>query len=124
MATAEERMRILKMIEEKQISAADGAKLLEALRARADESPFRDQPSQARWLRIRITDRFSGKTKVNVTIPVGLLDVGLKMGARFGPSAAGIDLNAVQAAIKQGMQGKIMEVLDETDNEHVEVFVE
>ncbi len=33
MPTMEERLRILKMIEEKQITAEEGAKLLEALRA-------------------------------------------------------------------------------------------
>ncbi len=36
--TAEERMQILRMIEQKQVSAADGAKLLEALRAGANDA--------------------------------------------------------------------------------------
>ena len=121
MVTAEERMRILKMIEEKQITAADGAKLLEALQAKVDEP---SHGPKARWLRVRVTDRTSGRVRVNVNLPVGLLDVGLKMGARFAPDMAGMDLSAVHAAIKQGMQGKIIEVEDDEDNERVEVFVE
>jgi hypothetical protein len=121
MATSEERLRILKMVEQKQISAADGAKLLAALQAGANENA--PQSARARWLRVRVTDRTSGRNKVNVTIPIGLLDVGLKMGARLPAEMTGMNLGAIQAAIKQGLQGKIVEVDDE-DDEHVEVFVE
>ena len=124
MTTSEERMRILKMIEEKQITAEEGAKLLEALRATGGDASQREEAAKARWLRVRVTDRSSGKLKVNVNIPVGLVDVGLKMGARFAPEMNGMDLNAIQAAIKGGMQGRIIEVDDEADNERVEVFVE
>ena len=124
MATSEERMRILKMIEEKQITAEEGAKLLEALRAIGSDAAQREEVTRARWLRVRVTDRSSGKLKVNVNIPVGLVDVGLKMGARFAPEMNGMDLSAIQTAIKGGMQGRIIEVDDEADNERVEVFVE
>ena len=124
MATSEERMRILKMIEEKQITAEEGAKLLEALRATGSNAAQREEVTKARWLRVRVTDRSSGKLKVNVNIPVGLVDVGLKMGARFAPEMNGMDLSAIQTAIKGGMQGRIIEVDDEADNERVEVFVE
>ena len=124
MTTSEERMRILKMIEEKQITAEEGAKLLEALRAAGSDGAQREETTKARWLRVRVTDRMTGKVKVNVNIPVGLVDVGLKMGARFAPDMNGLDLNAIQAAIKGGMQGRIIEVDDESDNERVEVFVE
>lgn len=123
MTPSDERMRILKMIEEKQITAEEGARLLEALRAGRDAAE-RDGVTKARWLRVRVTDRASGKLKVNVNIPVGLIDVGLKMGARFAPEMNGMDLSAIQAAIKGGMQGRILEVDDEKDDERVEIFVE
>jgi hypothetical protein len=125
MATSEERMRILKMISEKQITAEEGARLLEALRgAPAGEASGRSEPGKARWLRIRVTDRPSGRTKVNVNLPIGLVDVGLKMGARFAPEMAGMDVSAIQAALKEGVQGRIIEVDDEQDDERVEIFVE
>ena len=124
MTTSEERMRILKMIEKKQITAEEGAKLLEALRATGSDAAQREEVTKARWLRVRVTDRSTGKLKVNVNIPVGLVDVGLKMGARFAPEMNGMDLSAIQTAIKGGMQGRIIEVDDEADNERVEVFVE
>jgi hypothetical protein len=125
MATSEERMRILKMISEKQLTAEEGARLLEALRGTpAGEAQGRNEPGKARWLRIRVTDRPSGRTKVNVNLPIGLVDVGLKMGARFAPEMAGMDVSAIQAALKDGVQGRIIEVDDEQDDERVEIFVE
>ena len=65
MATTEERMKILKMISEKQITADEGARLLETLR----EPQGRADTAKARWLRIRVTDRATGRAKVNVSIP-------------------------------------------------------
>lgn len=124
MTTTQERLRILKMIEEKQITAEEGARLLEALRSSATEATGREAPQKARWLRVRVTDRATGRVKVNVNLPVGLLDVGLKMGARFAPDIAGMELSSLQEAIKQGLQGRIIEVEDEKDNERVEVYVE
>jgi hypothetical protein len=124
MSTSEERMRILKMIADKQITAEEGSKLLEALRMSDSEARDRSDPTKSRWLRVRVTDRATGKTKVNVNIPVGLVDVGLKMGARFAPEMAGMDLQAIQAAVREGYQGRIVEVDDEEDNERVEIFIE
>lgn len=124
MATNEERMRILKMIADKQITAQEGARLLEALRATAAEPQGRGDALKARWLRIRVTDRSTGRAKLNVSIPTGLVDVGLKMGARFAPEMAGMDTSAIQQAIRDGIQGRIIEVDDEADDERVEIFME
>jgi hypothetical protein len=125
MATTDERMRILRMISEKQITAEEGARLLEALRAPSStETQARNEMGKPRWLRIRVTDRPSGRTKVNVNLPIGLVDVGLKMGARFAPEMAGMDVSAIQAALNEGVQGRIIEVDDEEDDERVEIFVE
>jgi hypothetical protein len=125
MATADERMRILKMISRKQITAEEGAGLLEALRgAPAAKTPGRDEPGKARWLRVRVTDRISGRTKMNVNLPIGLVDVGLKLGARFAPEMVGMDISAIQVALKNGVQGRIVALDDEQDDERVEIFVE
>ena len=85
MATTEERLRILRMVEQGQISAEDGSRLLDALsageRRKAQiSSPSASATGSGRWLRVRVTDARSGRNKVNVTIPMGLVDVGLKMG--------------------------------------------
>ncbi len=124
MTTSEERMKILKMIAEKQITAEEGARLLEALRAADTEPQAHAESPKARWLRVRVTERTTGRVKLNVTIPVGLVDVGLKMGARFVPEMAGMDVSAVEAALRDGIRGRIIEVDDEKDDERVEIFME
>ena len=125
MATTEERMQILKMIEEGKISAQDGAELLRALDQdkKPPTTPLRGA-SAPRWFRVRVTDMATGRTKVNVNIPMGLVNVGIKMGARFAPEVDSIDYDDIMSAIQSGQQGKIMDVTDEEDGERVEIFVE
>ena len=125
MATTEERMQILKMIEEGKITAQDGAELLRALDQ--DNKPptmsFKGA-SAPRWVRVRVTDMATGRAKVNVNIPMGLVNVGIKMGARFAPEVEGVNYEEIMEAIQSGQQGKIMDVTDEEDGERVEIFVE
>jgi hypothetical protein len=127
MATVEERMKILKMVEEGKISAEDGAKLLAALAEGRKTSGGATPPAsggEARWFRVRVTDLATGKTKANVNIPMGLVNVGIKMGARFAPGLEGEQMEAIAEALKSGAVGKILEATDEEDGEHVEIFVE
>lgn len=123
MATTEERMQILKMIENGQITAEEGAKLMEAL-DKADAPPKGTPGGRPRWFRVRVTDLDTGRQRVNVNIPLGLVDVGIKMGARFAPEVEGVDLQQIMAAVKSGTLGKVIDVVDEEDGERVEVFVE
>jgi hypothetical protein len=55
---------------------------------------------------------------------MSLVNVGIKMGARFAPDIEGIDFDEIVAAIKSGSQGKIVDVVDEEDGERVEIYVE
>ena len=126
MATTEERMKILKMIEEGKITAGDGAELLRALDQegnRTKSEPLKGA-STARWFRVRVTDLRTGKNKVNVNIPMGLVNVGMKMGAKFTPEIEGVDLDEISEAIQGGQQGKVLDVIDEEEGERVEIFVE
>src|SRR5512136_2854248 len=122
MSLHDERMQILNMIQNGQVSAEEGAKLLAALKAGAKETPAAEG-GQPRWFRVRITDLNSGKSKVNVNIPMSLVNVGMKMGARFVPEAEGLDYEELAAAIQGGAQGKVIDVEDEESGEHVEIFV-
>jgi hypothetical protein len=123
MSLHDERMQILNMIQNGQVSAEEGAKLLAALKAGAKEIPP-TEGGQPRWFRVRITDLNSGKSKVNVNIPMALVNVGMKMGARFIPEAEGVNYEELAAAIQSGAQGKVVDVEDEESGEHVEIFVE
>ena len=127
MATAEERMRILKMIDEGKISAEEGARLVSALsegrRGSNPPTPPR-MPGAARWLRVRVTDVATGRSKATVQIPIALLDAGMKIGAHFAPEVEGVDMSTIMEALRSGMTGRIVDVIDEQDGEHVEIFVE
>lgn len=123
MSLHEERMQILKMIENGQISPEEGAKLLAALKASTKESGT-GEASQPRWFRVRITDLGTGKNKVNVNIPMALVNVAMKMGARFVPDVEGVNYEELTAAIRSGAQGKIADVEDEETEERVEIFIE
>ncbi len=125
MATTEERMKILKMIEDGKVSAEDGAKLLAALSEGRQAGASSPRAAGAgRWLRIRVTDVASGRSKASVQIPLGLIDAGMKIGAHFAPEVEGVDLSHVMEAVRSGMTGKIIDVTDDEDGEHVEIFVE
>jgi len=126
MASSEERMKILKMIEEGKLSAEEGTKLLAALSdKRMPTSPRPPGMSGgARWLRIRVTDIRSGRSKASVQIPLALVDAGMKIGAHFAPEVQGVDMSNVMEAVRSGMMGKIIDVTDEEDGEHVEIYVE
>jgi hypothetical protein len=131
MANIEERMKILKMIEEGKINADEGAKLLAALsepRRGLSTPPRPPSPpgmgGGARWLRIRVTDTKTGRSKASVQIPLALVDAGLKIGAHFAPEVEGVDMTNVMEALRMGVTGKIIDVVDEDDGEHVEIYVE
>jgi len=129
MANSEERMKILKMIEEGKISADEGSKLLSALSDSRRGLPVLPRlpgmPGGApRWLRIRVTDTRTGRSKASVQIPLALVDAGMKIGAHFAPEVEGVDMSNVMEALRMGVTGKIIDVVDEEDGEHVEIYVE
>lgn len=124
MASVEERMKILKMIEEGKLSAEEGTKLLAALSVKRPASSRAAGPGSAKWLRIRVTDTRTGRSKASVQIPIALVDAGLKIGAHFAPEVDGVDMSNVMEALRSGVTGKIIDVTDEEDGEHVEIYVE
>ncbi len=125
MATAEERMRILRMIQEGKINAEEGAKLLAALRESRKEvrpAPPPGRSSGKGMLRVRVTDMATGKAKVSVNLPLGLVDAGMSIASQYAPD---VNFSEIAQAIRQGqMEGKIVDVIDEEDGEHIEVFID
>lgn len=133
MATTEEKMQILKMLEEGKISADEATGLLEALGEENQprkETGYREsfsEPSSgqgARWFRVMVTDSDTGKSRVNVRLPIGMVRAGLKMGMRFAPEVEGLDVDELSEFLRSGVMGKIVDVYDDEDGEHVEVFIE
>ncbi len=133
MATSEERLKILKMIQEGKITAEQGMRLLEALgqTARPGVQAVRpDLPSSpatsraARWFRVRVTAMDTGRVRVNIRMPINVVTTGFKLGARFSPEVEGLDMTQLMDAIRSGETGQIVDVIDEKDGEHIEVFLE
>jgi hypothetical protein len=119
----EERLAIIKMIQEGKISAEEGADLLSAL----DEKSSEGYTKNAKWIRVRVFDP-DDNTKVNVNIPIALVDVGLKFATKFSPELKEshleeVDLKEIVEAIKNGAEGKIVDI-ESDDGERVEVYVE
>jgi hypothetical protein len=122
----EERAQILKMVSDGKISAEEGARLLKAIAAhdRPERTARTSEPLRGRWLRVRVFNMVTGKPKVNFTLPMGLVNVALKLGAQFVPDLADVEVDELISAINEGAQGKILEVEDPEDGERVEVFIE
>ena len=127
MTTTEERLKILKMIQDGIITADEGAKLLKALTT-SGKKPRRATVTmgKARWMRVRVTNMASGKSKVNVNLPLKLVDAGINIAAQFVPENMELDnlMVVVNEAIDDNMLGKIIDVVDGEDGEHIEVFIE
>jgi hypothetical protein len=126
MVTTEERMKILKMINDGKITAEEGSKLLKALSSGEDKPKTSARGGKGgQWLRVRVTDMASGSTKVNVNLPLKLLDAGLNIASQFAPEMDDDQmLDAIKVALTEDMRGKIVDVIDEEDREHVEIFIE
>jgi hypothetical protein len=127
MATQEERLQVLKMVESGLVSAAEAIELLDVL-GRSTDAPPTAIPSgttaSPSRLRVRVTDMVTGHQKVDISLPWDLATVGMSMGARFTPRDIDIDLEDVVRAVETGAEGKVMEVVDEAEGERVEIFVD
>jgi hypothetical protein len=123
MATSEERLKILRMVEEGKITAEEGAKLLAAVSEsrKTVKKPTLQGAGGARWLRVRVTDMVTGKAKATVNLPLRLVDAGLNIASQYAPDVA---FDELVEAINAGAEGKIIDVMDEEDGEHVEIFIE
>lgn len=122
MTAHEERLSILRMVEDGRISPEEGAKLLAAIGESESKSAgvMDDSFDSSRTIRIRVSDTVTGQEKVNVRIPAGLVRLGL----RFIPNSVDLDTEALLAALNSDAQGKIVDVDAKEDHKHIEIFIE
>jgi hypothetical protein len=88
---------------------------LEATKSKAARRPS--------WLRVRVSDMKSGKNKVTVNVPMGLVRFGLAYGSRFAPELKGFEWDEIDDYLSTE-SGMLVDVHDEEDGEHVQIFVE
>ena len=122
----DERIKILKMVEDGNVSPGEGASLLSALGPQPKEPPvdWVSTGNGMRFLRVRVTDLFTGRRKATVTIPMGLLEWGFKIGKQFAPEIGDIDLEEMADVLQSEVEGKIVDVVDDEEGEHVEIYID
>lgn len=118
-ASNEERNRILNLLESGQVTAAQAGQLLDALGSERASVRSRD-----RTVRVRVTDLAANRQKVNVTIPVSLIQVGLRLGGRLAPQLSGSALEELLRAIESGSTGRLLDMQDLEEGERIEIYVE
>jgi SHOCT-like domain len=125
-----ERLRILELLEQKKITAAEAADLLSALGVpgRRDRGRWLaeelDPPSdRARWFRVRVTDERTGQVRTNVSVPISMVGFGLGFARRFRkvPGVAMVD--EMFEAVRSGRRGTIFDVASE-GGERVEIRID
>lgn len=133
----EEKMRILKMVEEGTITAAEAQELLRAMEEPADAfvekdwsmAPIQENiPYEDRMLRI-VVDTHDGD-KVRIQFPVkaikAILKVTGKLPIQMSGDMEGLDMEAMTEAVIQCLEsesiGDIVTV-DTADGDHVRIFI-
>jgi len=105
-----EKLQILKMVQDGTVSAEEGSKLLQALE---QKGAVGSAGGQAKWMRIRVKEK--NGNLVNVNLPLSLMEVAVNMGMKFIPKEEmpDIDIPMLLEAIRQGLTGKVVEVVSE-----------
>lgn len=119
----EEQMKILKMIEEGVITAADGMKLLEAISdgPQVNESI---RSESVEWVRIKVSDPKRVNKDLNIKLPMSLIRIGMKIGEKFsvnfGTNLEPGDFQKILEAIQEGGAGEVINIETE-DGQIVEI---
>jgi hypothetical protein len=120
-----EKLKILKMLEEKRITSEEAMQLLEAVDKvdKAGEAA----PRRGRFLRIRVYEGEGEKAKVNINVPLGwskLLAPFIegKIKARLQEKGYDLDLAKIQEYIESGEAGRIVDVQDGKNK--VEIYID
>jgi hypothetical protein len=135
-----ERQEILELLAKGKISADEAADLLSSVAKKGPEAPpAPEKPAEPvqktmpepdfngkkpSWFKVRVRNLETGKNKVTVNIPLGVVDFGLKLGRYFAPELDDLNYKDLAGMMKNMESGMLVEVEDEEDNEHVQIFVE
>jgi hypothetical protein len=113
----EEQMKILKMIEDGVITAADGMKLLEAINDEPQATEG-EKSETVEWVKIKVSDPKRVNKDVNIKLPMSLIKIGMKIGEKFsvnfGTNLDPGDFQKILEAIQEGGAGEVINI--ETDD--------
>ena len=130
----EEIRKVLEMVEQGKVNSAQAVELLEAMGLNDDAAPEKAvrKPEQKRLLKISVNK--TGGDKVDVKVPISLLQAGMGIGKNFAVSAGqdnpamkDLDWDQLMLAINQmvedGTSGEIVTV-DSAAGDHVKIWLE
>ncbi len=122
---SDDRLRILEMIENKIITAKDGAELLKALDSENKEETLKKGKNSFKMFKIKVLSEDGDK--VNVQIPLEFAKVALKNGKGFMKidqiDNMNLDLDLILEMIDQGTIGKIVDI-ESASGDKVEIVIE
>ena len=123
-AAIDERLRILELLEEGKISAEQAHQKLEGVTEGvwARLTPPVEQ-AERRKLRIRVSDQTSGVMKVDLHLPMGLVNTVLYLGGRLSTDLEKYDPQHIQELIDRSAEQQAPQQLD-VDGERLEVSLE
>ena len=122
--SGEDRMEILRLLSEGKVTVEEAGRMLSGsetktapqipgmIKVTEDDivNPNVDksnEPSSAqksngerpKWFHVRVSDLKTGKGKVTVNIPIGLVRAGFSIGSRFAPDLHGMDWDELSAML-------------------------
>jgi MFS family permease len=118
----EERLHILEQLEEGQISAETAGQMLESVGQGtwARLAPV-EAPPPPRKMRIRVSDLNTGLMKVDLRLPVGLINTVLYVGGTFSPDLDEADSDRLRRLLAQG---DIQEQREAADGRQLEISID
>ncbi len=131
----DERLQILKMLEEGKITAEEASRLLEALKTAGGQDNGNERieavwesPRKAKWMRIEVNERDGNR--VRIKLPVAIVRAALRIGGGhlsiggFDSDELGPELmEELEQALLNGETGLLVDV-EEEDGDKVKIFLE
>ena len=120
-ASTDERIRILRLVESGNVTAEEAARLLDSLQVKQEHT---DERKRNRIVRVRVTNLANNRQKANVTVPVSLIDVGLRLATCLVPQIRGSALEDLLYVIENGTTGRLLDLQDLEEGERIEIYAE
>jgi|SRR5579859_3338695 len=133
----QDRLRVLELLAQQKITAAEASELLAALgdsgergrdwrrrdRSRWPANELAPAVNRARWFRVRVTDQRTGQMRTNVSVPIGMVGFGLGFARRFRHIPGVEHVDDLFEAVRAGRRGTIFDVAND-GGERVEIFID
>ena len=129
MSMSDEKLRILKMVENGKITAEEGVKLIEAIEKRkeTEETPVFQNNYKEKHLKIKVTDTGADEVKVNLSFPLKFARFAKAMiphMEKLKLQKEGINLEEILDSIGSITEGKIVDIEDKEHGQRIEIWIE